>query len=101
MEPPLQCIMRANNFRLNAHQKQYIDILFMFLGWATPKSNSLFVKNYQYYDRQNAPIEHIMILIWKVYVHYDPNWDLDHYVEAMDIMQRANMSWFLREPPIC
>ena len=77
MDESLRCIMRRDSFKLNNNHKMYISIIFMFLGWASEKANRLFVKNFKHHDKRNAPIEHIMILIWKVYLHVTPDWSIE------------------------
>jgi hypothetical protein len=78
----------------------YFSTLLMFMGIASETANRLFVKNYQDHDRRNAPLDYLIVLIYKLYIMENPDWDQESYNDYMREVQMVNQSWTARDPPI-
>lgn len=100
MDESLQCIQRRNAYKLNKYQKMYVSTLLMYMGIASETANRLFVNNYQDHNRQNAPLDYLIVLIYKLYVRENPDWDQEFYYDFMRDLQMVNQSWSARNPPI-
>ena len=100
MHRSLQCIQRRNEFKLNRFHQMYFSTLLMYMGIASETANRLFVKNYKDHDRHNAPLDHLIVLIYKLGFMENQDWDREYYHDYMRNLQLVNQSWTARDPPI-
>ena len=63
VHPSLQCYIKTDSHKLNLCERDFFQIILMFLGLSSTRSSYLFARNYYQHDQGDSPIDYLIIEI--------------------------------------